>query len=119
MATPASEVKNAPKNNDKAPAKAPAQPAKAPAQPAQGAKEAPAPRTPEEKRKAFSLRANLQVRALTAVTSRIEKMMRSKAYESTPAQREALLSAVKTLTGRMTTAIEGEKKAEAPAIPEA
>lgn len=112
MATPASEVKNAPKNT---PAKAPAAPAKTPAAP----KEAPAPRTPEEKRKAFSLRANLQVRALTAVTNRIEKMMRSKAYESTPAQREALLSAVKTLSGRMTTAIEGEKKAEAPAIPEA
>ena len=119
MATPVSQVKTDSKTNDKPKGGQPAQPANAPAQPKGDSQPKEAPRTPEEKRKAFSFRANLQVRGLTAITERLEKMMRSKAYESTPAQREALLTAVKTLSARMVTAIEGEKKAEAPAIPEA
>lgn len=116
MATPASQVKY-PKNT---PAK-PAKPEAPKAAPAASATEEPKekPRTPEEKRKAFSVRANLQIRTLTAVTERIEKMMRSKAYEATPGQHEALLTAVRTLTARILRAVEGEKKEEAPAIPEA
>lgn len=77
------------------------------------------PLTPEEKRKGYAKRANKQIANVTRAVKTLEKMQRSRRYESTEGQRRALIDALNTLHDRAIAAVEGVTEATAPVIPDA